>query len=410
MSSIVLGAQWGDEGKGKIVDVLSSHFNWVIRFSGGANAGHTIVNKGVKYVFHLLPSGILHKNTQVLLGPATVIDPEQLFYELEQLSNANIDWKGRIFISDRAHLILPSYKKEDKKLEEKRVYKIGTTQKGIGIAYAKKMLRTGIRIADMHDPAIIRMLSKRDRAFVKKYASFLSSIAVNHYYILQNFTTTDKILFEGAQGVLLDSDYGTYPYVTSGPTGINGVTTTGFPIKQAKKIIGVAKAYSTRVGEGPFPTEYRKDEAQLLSLIQTRGNEKGSTTGRLRRCGHLDLISLKYACKVSCINSLILTHVDVLDVFDTIKVCVGYEIENDFYDYTPSSKADMEAIHPVMRNFAGWKVDTSNIRKWEHLPNNALSFISFLESYLEVPIDAVSVGADRDQMIFKDYHTFTDNL
>ncbi|XP_060085468.1 adenylosuccinate synthetase-like [Ylistrum balloti] len=329
-----------------------------------------------------------------------VIDPEQLNMELEQLDKQGIPWKNRLFISDRAHLVVPSYKKEDIKIENKRIDKISTTKRGIGVAYAKKMLRTGIRVADLHDASLLHNLKKSDRKFLEQHRDFIETLSVNCYTVLNANLDSNKILFEGAQGVMLDIDLGTYPYVTSGLVGLNGVASTGFPTKKISRIIGVAKAYSTRVGEGPFPTEFPKEQGGLLDLIRQRGNEKGSTTGRLRRCGYLDLISLKYACDISGINSLVLTHLDVLDVLESFQVCVGYEHEDNFFDSPPSNTKTLMQLKPVLKTIEGWQTDISTVKSWSHIPANTRKCIDFIESFVGVPIEALSVGPDRSQMVY----------
>ncbi len=399
--SVVLGVQWGDEGKGKIIDVLSPQFDWIIRYSGGANAGHTIVVGDAKFIFHLIPSGILHKNTKVLLGPGMVIDPEQLLKELRQLEENNIDWHNRLFVSDRAHLVFPSYKKEDEKLEKKRKKSLGTTKRGIGIAYSRKMLRTGIRIADVDEKDLLSLQNKKDLRFLQEHVDFLKSISINHYSVLHGIEGKQSILFEGAQGVLLDSDYGCYPYVTSGPTSINGVDAIGFPSRDIDSILGVTKMYCTRVGVGPFPTEFAEQESDLLEFIQKKGNEKGSTTGRLRRCGHLDLVSLKYACKISGVTSLVLTHVDVLDTLEKIQICVGYERDNEFLEFPPSQFRQLNEVKPVLKSFDGWMSDCSGITNWNEIPTRLRELMDFIESYVQVPISIISVGAKRKQTVFK---------
>lgn len=398
----VLGLQWGDEGKGKIVDYLSKNVDWVIRFSGGANAGHTIVHNGKKYAFHLLPSGMLHENTKVLLGPGMVIDTEQLIKELIMLEDNNISWKERLFVSEKAHLVLPSYKKIDKMIEKKRKRKIGTTLRGIGITYAQKAMRLSTRVADAIHLDSSEVTKRSDKKFLSKHQQFLKSIAINHHVILDDITSEEHVLYEGAQGILLDADIGTYPYVTSGPTSLNGVYACGTPLgKQVDHIFGIAKVYNSRVGEGPFPTEYRPYEKDILDIVREKGHEIGTTTGRERRCGHLDIIALRHACRMSGTTTLVLTHFDVLDLFNDIHVCVGYEINNSVINYFPAHFSQLDTIVPVLKKLPGWDISTEGITDWNQLPQNALKFIEFIEMFVGVPVEILSVGPSREQTIIK---------
>lgn len=400
-----LGLQWGDEGKGKVVDYLSKNVDWVIRFSGGANAGHTIVYQGKRYAFHLLPSGILHRNTKVFLGPGMVIDPQQLVKELAQLSENNVNWKERIFISERAHIVLPSYKKQDKNLEKKRKYKLGTTLKGIGIAYSQKALRVSARVVDVFNIENTEIVKYSDRKFLDKYKEVFTKLMINHNVILDNISEKEHILYEGSQGVLLDSDIGTYPYVTSGQTSLNGIYSCGTPRGASlDHVLGIAKIYNSRVGDGPFPTEYRLHEDELLKVIRERGNEIGTTTGRTRRCGHLDLVALKYACKMSGATALVLTHFDVFDVFKDVYLCTGYEVDNAVIDYFPAQFSRFATINPVLKRLAGWHVSTESIADWKDLPPASLAFIEFIETFVGVPVEILSVGPDRTQTIVKNEH------
>ncbi len=397
-----LGLQWGDEGKGKVIDYLSKNVDWVIRFSGGANAGHTIVHQGNQYALHLLPSGILHENTKVLLGPGMVIDPQQLVEELRQLSENNINWKDRIFISERAHIVLPSYKKQDKSLEKKRKYKLGTTLKGIGVAYSHKALRISTRFIDVLNIENTEIVKRSEKEFLEKYKKMFTSLMINHNIILDNISEKEHVLYEGSQGVLLDPDIGTYPYVTSGQTSLNGIygcgTPHGMPLDH---VLGIAKVYNSRVGDGPFPTEYRSHEEELLKDIRERGHEVGTTTGRQRRCGHLDLVALKYACKMSGTTTLILTHFDVLDIFKEISVCVGYEVDNAVIDYFPAQFSQFGSISPVLKKFQGWNISTEDITDWKDLPDAALVLIRFIETFVGASVEILSVGPDRKQTIVK---------
>lgn len=395
MNTVVIGAQWGDEGKGKIVDYLTPNYDVIVRYSGGANAGHTIVTDGVQYAFHLIPSGILHKNKQVFLGTGMVIDPEAFFNELQMLEDKGIDYSDRIFISDRAHLILPSYKRLDKEIESKKKFPIGTTGRGIGHAYANKALRSGIRICDMHNDNMIAELDGEDRDFIKKW-SFIESYAVNLSDRMSYYNSIDyNVMFEGAQGAMLDIDTGTYPYVSSGMSGASGASAQGGigPL-DINEVLGVFKAYSTRVGNGPLVTEF--EDKTLEQFIRDTGREYGVTTGRPRRCGYLDLVALKYACKMNSISSLVLTHLDVYDSMNEIKVCTEYSNIGKIF---PSNNYILESTKPILKTLKGWKSKISDVRSIVDLPIEAIEYISFIEDYVEIPISIISVGYERNQTI-----------
>ena len=398
----VIGMQWGDEGKGKIIDYLSYQADWVIRYGGGANAGHTIVHDDKKYAFHLLPTGILHTNTKVLLGPAVVVEPSQLKEEIEMLEDNNVSTQNRVFISDRAHLVLPSYKEEDIKVEKNRKYKIGTTKKGIGIAYAKRALRTGIRVADIDDIQYSEISDKKDLHYIQEHAEFLKERSINHVDCLNNIDKNENILYEGAQGAMLDLDIGSYPYVTSGPVGLNGIYSCGVPHRTLDEVLGVIKVYTSRVGEGPFPTEFTNEETGLRTFIQTEGNEVGTTTGRLRRCGHLDLVALSFAGTVTSITSLAITHIDVLDTLSSIKVCVGYEVDGKVVSYLPTALSEQMKIIPIYKTIPGWNKSTKAMTSWDEFPQELLDMLALIGDFLKVPVSIVSVGADRKQTIVKD--------
>lgn len=402
MNLVVIGAQWGDEGKGKIVDFLAGNAEIVVRFSGGANAGHTIVHDGITYKLHLVPSGIVYPGTTVILGSGMVIDPEALFFELEELETAGIDWKERLLISDRAHLVLPDYKKEDIELDKNRRIPIGTTGRGIGVAYAWKAMRDGIRVADLYDEEMLNRHSDENRAYLLKYRDRISTMQVD----IASFMTLagDRtVLLEGAQGALLDLDLGTYPFVSSGSSGAAGACTgAGIGPGELGHILGVFKAYNTRVGNGPFPSEFDTDrEGELESYIRDTGREYGVTTGRPRRVGYLDLVALRYACRTNGISSLALTHLDVYDGLEDIRTCVAYETSEQTLDYFPSSPKVLKEISPVTRKFPGWKEDLSGARSYEDLPEAARSYIDFIESFVGVPISVVSVGYERAQTIVR---------
>jgi len=393
VKTVIIGAQWGDEGKGKIVDYLMPSYNVVVRYSGGANAGRTIVVDGVQFAFHLIPSGILHENKIVILGSGMVIDPESFFTELKMIEDHGIDHTNRLFISDRAHLILPSYKSLDKMRESQKKFPIGTTGRGIGHAYANKSLRSGIRICDIHNENMLAELTQEDVDFIKKW-SFIEGFSINLSTHMKKYKNMN-ILFEGAQGAMLDIDTGTYPYVSSGMSGSSGASAQGGigPL-DINKVIGVFKAYSTRVGNGPLPTEF--EDKELEQFIRDTGREYGVTTGRPRRCGYLDLVSLNYACEMNSVSELALTHLDVYDTMDEIKVCVEYS--NSGLEF-PSDSKMLELDKPILKTFKGWKKKTSDIKAYNDLPDEAKEYINFIERYVKVPIKIISVGYERNQTI-----------
>jgi len=399
---VVIGAQWGDEGKGKIVDFLAGNAEIVVRFSGGANAGHTIVHDGVTYKLHLVPSGIVYPGTTVVLGSGMVIDPASLFSELEELEAAGVEWKDRLLISDRAHLVLPGYKEEDVALDRNRKIPIGTTGRGIGIAYAHKALRDGIRIADLYDEDMLHRLSSEDQEYLHTYRDRLSALQVD----IASFMALARdrtVLMEGAQGALLDLDIGSYPFVSSGSSSAAGACTgAGIGPADIDHVLGVFKAYNSRVGNGPFPSEFNPDrEGELESYVRDTGREYGVTTGRPRRVGYLDLVALRYTCRTNGITSLALTHLDVYDGMEEIRVCVAYETPDQTLDYFPSSTRLLEEVSPVTRRFPGWKEKISDARSYEDLPETARSYIEFIESFVGVPISTVSVGYERAQTIVR---------
>jgi len=402
MNLVVIGAQWGDEGKGKIVDFLADRADVIVRFSGGANAGHTIVRGDSVYKLHLVPSGIVYEDTRVVLGTGMVIDPEALFAELDGLSRDGIEWRGRVFISDRAHLVLPRYKKQDIDLDRKRKSPIGTTGRGIGVAYSTKAARDGVRLVDIFEDTVVSELEPEDRAFVEKYQPRLEEMLVDiHSYM--EWVHDKNILLEGAQGALLDLDLGTYPYVSSGCSGAAGAALGGgLGPKQLDRIVGVFKAYTTRVGNGPFPTEFRRErDGDLEDTIRELGHEYGVTTGRPRRCGYLDLIALRYACQANSIESLALTHLDVYDSFDEIRMCVAYEIDDAVLDYFPASRSVLEDVQPVIKKFPGWKSDISGTTSYDALPREAKDYVRFIEQFTGTSVDIVSVGSDQKQTIVR---------
>jgi adenylosuccinate synthase len=402
MNIVVIGAQWGDEGKGKIVDFLAAESDIVVRFSGGANAGHTIVAGDTTYKLHLVPSGIVYPGTLNILGSAMVIDIEEFFKELDTVSEQGLDWKGRVKISQRAHVVLPKHKKQDMEMEAQRRNPIGTTGRGIGVAYAAKAHREGIRIADIVDPDLFQTLSDEDKAHLAPFVDRIREMSVE----ITSFMAENKgkhILFEGAQGILLDIDIGTYPFVSSGNSSAAGAAAGGgIGPRGIDRILGVFKAYSTRVGNGPFPTEFRDDrDGDLEQVVRETGREYGVTTGRPRRCGYLDLVALKYACRANSIDSLVLTHIDVYDEMDVIQACVAYECDGKNITDFPASSKVLEKAQPVTKSFKGWKKTISEVKTYEDLPQEAKEYIQFIEDFTETSIDVISVGYQRSQTMIR---------
>ncbi len=402
MKLVVIGAQWGDEGKGKIVDFLAERADVIVRFSGGANAGHTIVHGDVTYKLHLVPSGVIYPDRKVVLGIGMVIDPEALFKELATLKEQGVDWEGRVFVADRAHLVLPRYRRMDVEMEKNRRRPIGTTGRGIGVAYAQKSSREGIRVADLYDRESFSTLLEEDRVFLEPYVDMMRDMVVD----LPSFMHKHReqiMLFEGAQGTLLDLDLGTYPFVSSGMSAAAGATVgSGIGPRQLDRILGVFKAYTTRVGNGPFPSEFRRDIGQDMEhKIRELGREYGVTTGRPRRLGYLDLVALRYACRVNSIDGLVLTHIDVYDTMDEIKVCEAYELDGRRIDTFPASVDALNRAVPVTRAFPGWKTPLGKIAFYDDLPKEARNYIEFIEDFTDTPIDIVSVGYERKQTIVR---------
>ncbi len=398
MKVVVIGAQWGDEGKGKIVDYLAESAKYVVRYAGGPNAGHTIVVDGKEYALHQVPSGILHPDKSVFLGAGMVIDPEALFNELQMLKDNGIDWEGRVFISDRAHIILPRYRQMDKDRDAARKRPIGTTGRGIGIAYAEKAGRDGLRLADLDWAAKMAEYDGEDKAYLDTYKDRLLAMRVDLTAKMYEFHD-DNILFEGAQGAMLDIDSGTYPYVSSGASCAAGAATgCGIGPHDLDVIMGVFKAYQTRVGNGPMPTEFNSEsEGELCEFVRKTGREYGVTTGRARRCGYLDLVALRYACRVNSIDSLVLTHLDIYDTFDEIEACIAYDIDGKIVTDFPANVEAMERAKPVLQKFSGWKTSLKTCRSYEKLPRSARDYVEFIEDYCRTPVGIISVGYERDE-------------
>ncbi len=420
---VVVGAQWGDEGKGKIVDALSAEADIVARYQGGANAGHTIVIDGRKFVLHLIPSGILTDSVKCVIGNGAVIDPAALLQEIQTLENAGVQVQGRLFVSQKAHLIMPYHKALDKAREKASADgKIGTTGRGIGPAYIDKASRSGIRIVDLLDrktfeKKLRKNLNEKNELLKKIYGSeeFDTDRIVEEYlefdkyidpyitdisFFLNNaIKKGERILAEGAQGALLDVDHGTYPYVTSSnPISGGACVGLGIPPLSINSVIGVAKAYCTRVGNGPFPTELNDEYGERL---REKGGEYGATTGRPRRCGWLDLVALRYSVMINGVRKIALTKLDVLDDFDEIKVCVAYKIDGKTITNFPADVAALEKAEPVYETFKGWKTKLCSYSSFKDLPKETLNYFSFIEKYVDAEITMVSNSPDRKDIIKK---------
>ena len=402
MNVVIIGAQWGDEGKGKIVDYLAEDAKYVVRYSGGPNAGHTIVVDGKQFALHQVPSGILYKDKTVFLGSGMVIDAEALFNELQMLKDNGIDWEGRVFISDRAQLILPKYRIMDKERDAQRKRPIGTTGRGMGIAYAEKAHRDGVRLADLDWADKMAEFDGEDLEYINKYKDQLLSMRVDLVAKMHEFRK-DNILFEGAQGAMLDIDSGTYPFVSSGTSCAAGACTgSGIGPHQIDKILGVFKAYQTRVGNGPMPTEFNNEsEGELCQYVRDTGREYGVTTGRARRCGYLDLVALRYACRFNSMDGLVLTHLDIYDAMDQIEACVAYEIDGKIVTDFPANVDMLNKAKPVLEKFKGWKTSLKEIKKYSKLPKNARNYIEFIEAFTETPVSIISVGYERNETFIR---------
>lgn len=417
---IVIGAQWGDEGKGKITDLLSKSADVVVRYQGGVNAGHTVVVQGQTFKLHLIPSGILYPETVCIIGSGTVIDPKELLAEIDRLKALNVS-VDNLVISAAAHVTMPYHRMIDNASEKKRGdRKIGTTGRGIGPTYADKSERTGIRVVNLMDPEGLRDilgwtipaknvileklydLSPLDaEAVIEEYLGYAERlrpyVADASLRIYDAVKQKQNILFEGAQGTLLDLDHGTYPYVTSSnPVAGGACIGAGIGPTIIDRVIGVAKAYTTRVGEGPFPTELTDSVGQWLG---DRGAEFGTTTGRARRCGWFDAVIGRYAVRINGIDCLAITKLDVLDELDEINICVAYELDGETCNDLPGDARAFARCQPIYRTVPGWKTSTEDCRKLEDLPKPALDYLRVLAELMEVPIAIVSLGASRDQTI-----------
>jgi adenylosuccinate synthase len=420
MNIVIVGTQWGDEGKGKVIDILSARADYVVRYQGGSNAGHTVVVDGKEHIFHLIPSGILHKGKTCCIGNGVVIDPAVLIKEIEGLASAGISIKGRLKISNLAHVILPYHKILDQLRETKRAHKIGTTGRGIGPCYADKINRCGIRMVDLLNPAVFKEklkdnLKEKNEIFKKvyghpgfsfgriyreylNYGKALSGYVTNIALLLNAAAQEKKdILFEGAQGTFLDIDFGTYPFVTSSSATAGGACTgAGVSALGIDKVVGVAKAYTTRVGEGPFPTEL---PPAFGNFIRSKGKEFGATTGRPRRCGWLDSVMVKEAIMLNGVSELAIMKLDVLDGLKRIKVATGYKYKGKLFVGFPRDLDVLNNARPVYKVLAGWKGSISAVKRYKDLPPNARNYLSYLQDSLSVKISMVSVGSSRDATI-----------
>ncbi|MBL7157141.1 MAG: adenylosuccinate synthase [Candidatus Omnitrophica bacterium] len=418
---IVVGAQWGDEGKGKVIDILAKDFSYIVRYQGGNNAGHTVVIGDEKFILHLIPSGILHRKKICVIGNGVVIDPNALIAEIAKLESEGIEVKGRLFISENAHLIFPYHKVIDELKEMKKgKTKIGTTKKGIGPCYADKVSRSGIRIIDLLSDSVFSEKLKTnieeknkilkilydfkgfsfDRIY-KEYIEFRGKIKnfVCDTTLLLNKAIEKRksILFEGAQGTMLDVDYGTYPFVTSSSATAGGACTgTGVGPTKIGKVLGVVKAYTTRVGEGPFPTEFTKD---MMHKIRVKGREFGATTGRPRRCGWFDACLVRYSIIVNGISEIVVTKLDVLDDLEKIKICVAYKYKGKTYEHFTSDIDMLGNSEPVYEEVKGWREDTSGVTAFRKLPKNAKEYLKRIQKLLKTKIILISVGSERRQTI-----------
>lgn len=418
MVDVILGLQWGDEGKGKIVDFFAPNYDIVARFQGGPNAGHTLYVGDKKVVLHQIPSGIFHQNTTNIIGGGVVLDPITLKRECDLVASFGIDVKKNLFISERTNIIVPTHRALDKASElSKGDSKIGSTLKGIGPAYMDKTGRNAIRVGDLLDKSFtsqyIKLRLKHQKLldnfhFIEDISSwedeffealdFLRTLNVvnSEYFINNQITAGKKVLAEGAQGTMLDIDFGTFPFVTSSNTISAGVCTgLGVSPKQINEVLGVTKAYCTRVGSGPFPTELNDATGEELRKL---GSEFGATTGRPRRCGWIDLVALKYTCMINGVTKIIMTKADILDSFEELQACTAYDINGKQTKEVPFAISKVK-IDPVLEAHAGWHCDTSSIKEAANLPQNMSNYISFINSYVGAPVKYVSNGPGREQIV-----------
>ena len=416
-NTVLIGAQWGDEGKGKIIDVLTKEVDWVVRYQGGNNAGHTVEIGDARYVLHLIPSGILHSGKKCVIGNGVVVDPVSLVKELDELQQRGVKPDGRLFISDRAHVVFPFHRLIDESREQTRSHndKIGTTKRGIGPTYADKAARVGLRMGDLLDPDFPALLSARLQEQNQLLAA-LGAVPMVEKEVLAEYTEVarrlapfitdtipllnrgiangESVLFEGAQGTMLDIDFGTYPFVTSSSATAGGACTgSGVAPHRIDRVSGVLKAYTTRVGEGPFPTELRDDTGKI---IRETGHEFGATTGRPRRCGWFDAVVARYSVLINGIDVWAVTKLDVLDSLETIRICVAYECGGKRYDTVPANIRVLEKCKPIYEEFKGWNTSTKDVCRFEDLPAQAKAYLRRLEELTGVPVWILSVGPRRD--------------
>jgi adenylosuccinate synthase len=424
MIIVIIGAQWGDEGKGKVVDLLADRFDIVARYQGGHNAGHSVYVGDKAFVLRLLPSGIIHEDSTCVLGNGMVIDPKAFFEEVDQMTAQGISvTPERLKVSSRAHLIMPYHRALDHTSEERLGNeKIGTTLRGIGPAYEDKAGRRGIRVSDALVPELLKLriernLEEANRIIVLYGREPLRSdeifeeisvlverlrpfVCETSHFLAEAKKQNQKILLEGAQATLLDVDHGTYPYVTSSnPTAGGAAVGAGIPPHHISGVLGIVRTYATRVGEGPFPTEMLNEEEEMANLIRQRGNEYGSVTKRPRRCGWFDAVATRYAAELNGFDSVALTKLDVLDALEEIKVCVGYEIDGKRIDTFPAVSYDLAKIKPVYETLEGWQSETLGVTKIENLPEKARKYVEFLSASIGVEIGLISTGPERDQTI-----------
>jgi adenylosuccinate synthase len=416
----VLGAQWGDEGKGKIVDLLTPNFSIVARYQGGHNAGHTVYANGRKFVLRLLPSGILHEGITCVIGNGVVVDPQALFAEIDELASAGVAIGDRLIVSDKAHLILPYHRELDLLSEARRgERKIGTTSRGIGPAYEDKIARRGVRVGDLANTealssAIRHNVDARNRIIREssmdanqvladlrkawqRMAPWVQDVSL---FLARARRQNRPIMFEGAQGTLLDIDHGTYPYVTSSNATIGGVCTgLGLPPRAIDGVLGVAKAYTTRVGEGPLPTELT---GEIGNRLRETGQEFGAVTGRPRRCGWYDAVAVRYAVRVNGLDALALTKLDVLDGMDELQICTAYRLAGSTITELPGDIAQLAACEPIYESVPGWKAPTAGVRRYADLPKDAQRYIARLEELTGVPAAVLSTGSAREDTIIRD--------
>lgn len=415
---VIVGAQWGDEGKGKLVDVIAERADWVVRYQGGANAGHTVHIGDKSFVLHQIPSGILHPGVRCAIGNGVVLDPDTLFTEIDELIADGVDVQGRLYVSDRAHLVLPYHKLVDSLSSASK--EIGTTGRGIGPAYEDKIARRGVRVLDLRHPerlrslvgkavahanAVLTAFGVEQRADVDTTITLLERLAPRILPITEDvgllihraITSGASVLLEGAQGSLLDVDHGTYPFVTSSSTTSGGAAIgVGIAPTAIHSALGIVKAYTTRVGNGPLPTELDEAEGERMRKL---GNEYGATTGRPRRCGWFDAVVVRYAARVNGLTGLAVTKLDVLDTFEKVALCTGYKVGNEVFTEFPGDPVALENAEPQYEWMEGWKTSTADVRSYNQLPGAARAYLDRLKELVGTPITYVSVGTRRDQII-----------